>query len=178
MPIGLAFKLFFRALTDKPFADRVAPLLRAEAPPAAAPSAPPTPAAPKPAPPPARSDALTLLAVLQREGRLVDFLKEPIAGYDDAQVGAAVRDIHRDCAAALDRIFALKPLLDQPDGSPVEVPVGFDAARYQLAGNVSGQPPHRGRLRHPGWQATKLDLPQWTGSSAASTIVAPAEVEL
>jgi hypothetical protein len=121
---------------------------------------------------------LTLLAVLQREGRLIDFLKEPITGYDDAQVGAAVRDIHRDCAAALDRIFGLAPLLDQPDGSPVEVPAGFDAARFQLSGNVAGQPPYRGRLRHPGWQASKLELPRWTGQGGSANVVAAAEVEL
>ena len=75
-------------------------------------------------------------------------------------------------------MFALQPLLDQPDGSAVEIPVGFDAARFQLAGNVTGQPPYRGRLRHPGWQATKLDLPRWGGSTSAAMFVAPVEVEL
>jgi hypothetical protein len=177
MALVLAFKLFFRALFDKAFRQRVQPLLQPQAPaePTPAPASAPAPAAPAPS---ARSDALTLLAVLQREGRLIDFLKEPIAGYDDTQVGAAVRDIHRDCAAALDRIFALIPLIDQPDGSPMEVPAGFDAARFRLSGHVSGQPPYRGRLRHPGWQASKLELPRWTGSGTSANIVAPAEVEL
>jgi hypothetical protein len=175
MALVLAFKLFFRALFDRAFCQRVQPLLQPQAPGEQTPAPAPAPAAPAPS---ARSDALTLLAVLQREGRLIDFLKEPIAGYDDARVGAAVRDIHRDCAAALDRIFALTPLLDQPDGSPIEVSAGFDAARFQLRGNVSGQPPYRGRLRHPGWQASKLELPRWTGGSTSANIVAPAEVEL
>jgi hypothetical protein len=121
---------------------------------------------------------LTLLSVLQREGRLIDFLKEPIAGYNDAQIGAAVRDIHRDCAAALDRMFALKPLLDQPDGANVEVPAGFDAGRYRLTGNLAGQAPYRGTLRHPGWVATQTQLPEWNGQAASSNVVAPAEVEL
>lgn len=176
--LGLAFRAFWRILTDAVFARSVAPLFAPQ----------PVPAAPapekKPAPitplvkPPARSEALTLLAVLQREARLVDFLKESIAAYSDAQVGAAVRDIHRDAAAALDRLFALKPLLDQPEGANIEVPPSFDAARYRLTGHVAGSPPFRGSLQHPGWEATKITLPDWTGSPDSARIVAPAEVEL
>lgn len=174
MGIGLALKLFWRGLTDRDFSRRVEPLLHGEGPTLAAV---PTPvvSAPKL---PARSEALTLLAVLQREGRLVDFLKEPIAGYNDAQIGAAVRDIHRDCGAALDRVFGLKPVLDQSEGSAVNVPVGFDAAQYRLTGNVAGQPPFQGRLRHGGWEATRMQLPEWNGAASAAQIVAPAEVEL
>ena len=169
MGLGLAFKLFWRGLTDSAFAQRVEPILQGDIAP------PPAPSTPKPL---ARNDALTLLAVLQREGRLVDFLKEPIATYNDAQIGAAVRDIHRDCASALDRIFAIKPLLDQPDESPIEVPLGFDAAWYRLTGNVAGQPPYRGKLRHGGWEATRVHLPEWNGSATSAQVVAPIEVEL
>jgi hypothetical protein len=178
MGLGVAFKAFWRALTDSGFADQVARLLGGQ--PAATPlaAAAPAPVIPPVARPPARSEALTLLALLQREGRLIDFLQEPIAGYNDAQIGAAVRDIHRDCAAALGRVFALKPLLELADGSPVEVPYGFDAAKYHLTGNVAGQPPYRGTLRHPGWQATQVKLPEWNGSTAAANVVAPIEVEL
>jgi len=176
--LGLAFRVFWRTLTNDVFARSVEPLLGgATAAPPPAIAVKPTPPTPEPRPP-ARSEALTLLALLQREARLVDFLKEPIAGYSDAQVGAAVRDIHRDAAAALDRLFALKPLLDVPENSPVEVPLGFDAARYRLTGKVGGQPPFKGALRHPGWEATKVNLPEWNGSRDAARIVAPAEVEL
>ena len=170
MGLGLALKLFFKALGDKEFSARVEPLLRGEA----APVAPSQPMLK----PPARNEALTLLSVLQREGRLVDFLKEPIASYGDAQIGAAVRDIHRDCAAALDRLFAIQPLLDQPDGSAVDVPAGFDAAKFRLVGNVAGQPPYCGKLRHGGWAATKVQLPEWNGAAASANVVAPVEVEL
>ena len=52
--------------------------------------------APVARPKPARSEAIALLETLQREARLVDFIKEPIDVYADAQVGAAVREIHRD----------------------------------------------------------------------------------
>lgn len=173
MGLGTAFRAFWRALTDDGFSQRVGSLLEG-APPAVAPT--PTVAVTPKAP--ERSDALTLLAALQREGRLVDFLKEPIAGYSDAQIGAAVRDIHRDCVAVLDRVFALKPLLDQADASPVEVPSGFDAGKYRLTGKVAGQPPYRGTLRHPGWVATQIQLPEWSGQAASANVVAPAEVEI
>ena len=172
MGLGLAIKLFWRGLTDDVFARRVEPLLAGEI---SVPSPVAVPVAPKL---PARSEAMTLLAVLQREGRLIDFLKEPIGSYNDAQTGAAVRDIHRDCGAALDRIFGLKPLLDQPDGSPIDVPIGFDAGKYQFAGNVTGQPPYHGKLRHGGWEASKVQLPEWNGTASSAQVVAPAEVEL
>lgn len=125
----------------------------------------------------ARSQAIDLLAALQREARLIDFLKEPIAAYSDAQIGAAVRDVHRDSAAALERMFSLKPVLQDAEGSTVEVG-GGDAAKVRLTGNVSGAPPHRGVLRHQGWQASKLELPAWSGSERSALIVASAEVEL
>jgi hypothetical protein len=124
----------------------------------------------------ARSDALTLLAVLQREARLIDFLQEPIAPYTDAQVGAAVREVHAKASAVLERTLALQQVMGLPEGTVVQVPA--DASRVKLAGNVTGQPPYRGRLTHPGWEATKLELPAWTGANDAARIIAPAEVEL
>jgi hypothetical protein len=178
--IGTAFRAFFRSLGDSAVAEQIAAVLdgRAVLPVAAAPAPVATPVRQPPPTKAARSDALTLLSVLQRESRLVDFLKEPIAAYSDAQIGAAVRDVHRDASAALDRLFALVHVNDQAEGAEIEVPAGFDAARIRLTGNVAGSPPHRGRLVHPGWEATKVQLPEWTGSADAAMVVAPAEVEL
>src|SRR5262245_5919116 len=113
MGLGLALKAFFRTLRDRTFAEQVDRLLQGQALPPST-----TPASPLAdrlradliEPALARSDALTLLATLQREARLIDFLMEDLASYDDAQIGAAVRDVHRDCAAVLERIFALRPL--------------------------------------------------------------------
>ena len=186
---GLAFKAFFRVFNDATFADEVRRLLDGKAvpqqqPAVAAPAATPTtPAVLAPAPAPQklaakRSEALTLLAVLQREARLVDFLKESIAGYPDDQVGAAVREIHRDAAAALDRMFALTPVRTETEGAGVTVPAGYDAGRLRVVGNVTGAPPHAGTLAHAGWEATKVELPEWTGTDASARVVAPAEVEL
>jgi hypothetical protein len=180
MRLGLAFRAFFRIFGDEAFARQVEQISDGKAlPPPPPPPPPPAPAAPAAPAPPARSDALNLLAVLQREARLIDFMKESLAAYTDAQIGAAVRDVHRDCAAALERMFALRPVMEQPEGTPVDVPAGQDAAaRVRLTGNVSGQAQFRGVLRHQGWQATKIQLPEWNGTPEAAHIVAPAEVEV
>ncbi len=127
---------------------------------------------------PARSEALTLLAALQREARFVDFVKEPLASYSDAQIAAAAREVHRDCGAVLERFFALVPAVAQPEGSMLEVPAGYDAGRYRLTGNVTGQPPYRGKLVHPGWEATRCELPSWSGKEESARVVAPVEVEI
>lgn len=138
-----------------------------------------SPPEPTPTPqPPARSDALTLLSALQREARFLDFVQESLEGASDEQIGAVVRDVHRDCAAVLQRMFEIKPLLNQGEGESVEVPAGFDSARFRLTGNVQGQPPHQGRLEHHGWQATKCELPTWSGNTDSTLVIAPAQVEL
>jgi hypothetical protein len=78
----------------------------------------------------------------------------------------------------LDRLFDLRPVMSEAEGTTVQVAAGADATRVRLIGNVTGQPPFRGTLRHQGWEAGKIQLPEWTGSSAAANVVAPAEVEI
>lgn len=176
--VGVAFRAFFRILGDARLAEHVDRLLRGER---LATEPAPKPEAAKqelPKKEPVRNDALNLLSAMQREARLVDFLKEDLSGYADAQIGAAVRDVHRDCAAALERLFAVRPLETGGEGAEVQLPPGFDAGRYRLTGNVAGQPPFHGKLCHHGWLATKCELPAWTGNPAAAMIVAPAEVEI
>jgi hypothetical protein len=146
--------------------------------PTAVPPAPaPTPATPPPPAKPQRSDALSLLASLQREGRLLDFLKEPIDSYSDAQIGAAVRDIHRDCAAVIERQFGLRPVLEQAEGSAVSLS-SVSAERIRTTGPKAGQAATAGTLVHAGWMATRCELPTWTGDATAALVVAPAEVEI
>lgn len=117
--------------------------------------------------------AIALLALLQREGRFVDFLRESISDYSDERVGAAVRAVHRGCRKVLEEYVSLGPVLDRREGETVIVEADFDPAEIRLTGAVHGSPPFRGRLRHPGWRVLRLDLPP-----EASGIVAPAEVEL
>ena len=127
---------------------------------------------------PLQSEAITLLATLQREARLVDFLKEDLSNYSDEQVGAAVREIHRESKSVLDRFFAIKSIRDDEEGASIEVPAGFDAGRYRLTGKLTGTAPFLGTLRHHGWEATRCDLPAFTGSESAVKTIAPAEVEV
>ena len=177
--IVLAFRVFFRTLFNAAIAGQVARIFDIGAPAAEpAPALAPPPKKPPAPKPPLRREAITLLAALQREARLVDFVQEPLAGYSDAQIGAAVRDIHRDCGTLFERIFALRPVVKEQEGADVEIPAGFDPNRWRLTGHVAGEPPFRGRLVHPGWEATICELPTWSGSAAAARVVAPAEVEL
>jgi hypothetical protein len=119
--------------------------------------------------------ALHLLAVLQREGRLLDFCEEDLAGFSDAQIGAAARTVHDGCRKALRDAVTLEAVRPEKEGSAVEVPKGFDPAAVRLTGNVVGQPPFRGALRHHGWRVSKVMLPP---PPADPMLLAPAEVEL
>jgi len=127
---------------------------------------------------PARSEAITLLAALQREARLVDLVKQPLGNFSDEQIGAAARNVLADCGAVLDRFFVLQPLASQEEGSPCDVPPGYNPGCYKLSGQVEGSGPFHGRLVHHGWKATAVKLPAWTGSKDSALIIAPAEVEL
>ncbi len=108
----------------------------------------------------------------------MDIVKEPLGDYSDGQIGAAARDVLRDCGLVLDRLFAIRPLVEEAEGVELEAPAGFDATRFRLTGQVVGDPPYRGRLVHHGWQATRCELPQWSGSEQAALVIAPVELEL
>jgi len=136
----------------------------------AAPSKPDLPKKPSGAP-------LRLLALLQRDGRLLDFLLEDISGYDDAQVGAAVRDIHRACRKVLEDHLTLERVLSGEEEQEVTVPGGFDPSAVRLTGNVTGQPPFRGVLRHAGWRVKSMKLAE-PPAGQDEFVVAPAEVNL
>lgn len=194
MRVWLAVQCFFKLLFSADFARQVQELTAGKPPqstPGAAagsgqepgsdqrvPAKTPTAATPTAAPPSQRSDAITLLATLQREARFVDIVTEPLDGYSDAQVGAAARDVLRDSGKVLDRLFSLSRVADVEEGNRVELPASYDTGKYRLTGNVSGDPPLAGRLVHAGWQATACELPAWTGGQQAALVIAPAEVQV
>nr|WP_170299802.1 DUF2760 domain-containing protein [Desulfobacter hydrogenophilus] len=120
---------------------------------------------------------LHFISVLQREGRLLDFFAEELSVYDDEQIGAAVRSIQEDCKKSVDKYLSLVPVIDKEEGDVVEVESGFDPNAITLTGNVSGEPPFTGVLRHRGWKAAKNEVPKLSDVQDAS-IVAPAEVEV
>jgi hypothetical protein len=122
--------------------------------------------------------AVQMLAILQREGRLVDFLKEDLQPYRDDQIGAAVRSIHQGCQAALLEHLDLEPILGDVEGAEVTVPLNFDPKAIRLTGNVSGNPPFKGTLRHHGWRVLRVDLPHLIAPQGKGWILTPAEVEI
>jgi Domain of unknown function (DUF2760) len=154
--IWLALRTFWRIITEPEFAARVEPLF------SRAPSGP----------------DLRVLAVLQRDGRLVDFLEEEIDAYSDAQIGAAVRDIHRGCRKSLHDYLTIEPVIDAAEEQRVTVPVDFDPAAIRLVGNVNGSPPFQGILKHHGWRVRSVHLPLLPVARDDASVLSPAEVEI
>ena len=183
--ISLAVGTFFSILGDGEFAARVQ-RLRNGAPVTAAPTAAPV-ATPAPAPTPqpavpalkqASPDAaLQLLGLLQRDARFIDFVEEDVAGYSDADIGAAARVVHGGCRTVLREHFTIRPVREEAEGSRVTLPEGFDATAVRLTGNVVGKAPFTGSVSHRGWRVQDVRLPKLAASHDTS-IIAAAEVEL
>jgi hypothetical protein len=123
------------------------------------------------------SKGLQLLALLQREGRFVDFLEQDVTKFTDEEVGAAARIVHEGCRKVLHRVTSVAPLRSENEGARVVIAPGFSRAEITLVGDVRGTAPFHGTLRHRGWRASDLNLPEVTAGHAAY-VLAPAEVEL
>jgi len=115
--------------------------------------------------------------LLQREGRLVDFLQQEVSKFSDSQIGQAARVVHEGCRRTLLRYLEVEPVLEQTEGEPTTVKDGFDPSTIKLVGNVVGSAPFKGVLRHKGWRAREIRLPE-TLADHDFKILAPAEVEL
>ena len=176
--LAYAFRCFFSVLSNGEIPAEIAPELVPEL-------AQPMPVfewapeleTPAPESPESVDRAVQMLALLQRDGRLIDFITEDIAPYQDAQIGAAARDVHESCRKAIDHYLTLEPVIASEEGQPVTVEPGFDPAAIKLIGNVTGRPPLRGLLRHRGWRVARVDLPPLPESDGR-LIIAPAEVEI
>jgi hypothetical protein len=178
--VWLAFVCFFRLLFGKQLPGEAAKYLPASsAPPKPLPA--PEPKIDKPKPPSSaqahREGALAFLALLQREGRFVDFVREGLETYSDAEIGAAARDVHRGCKKVLEQHLSIEPVMPGAEEEKVSVPKGFDPAEVRLIGEAKGEPPYRGTLRHHGWRVVDAKLPTLADGIDRS-VIAPAEVEL
>lgn len=120
---------------------------------------------------------LRLLQALQQGGRLVDFLKEDLRAYSDAQVGAAVRKIHQDCAELVEELVTIRHLRDEPEGATIQVLKGYNPSELKIIGNIRGEPPYTGVLVHRGWKVHKQSLPKQTGEMSPE-VICPAEIEV
>jgi len=154
--LWLGLKAFWRSVTDAEFATRVEPLFETSI----------------------QGPDLRVLAVLQRDGRLIDFLEEDIDPYTDAQIGAAVRDIHRGCRKSLRDYLTIEPIMSAAEDAPVTITPDFDPAAIRLIGNVNGSPPFQGVLKHHGWRVKAVHLPVLPVARDDSSVLAPAEVEI
>src|SRR5882672_1683095 len=129
--IVLAFSCWFRILLGKPLRPEVAKLL--PEPPKALPvperkPEPENKPETKPAPSAHRDGALALLALLQREGRFVDFVREPLDTFSDAEIGAAARDVHRGCRKVIEQHLKLEAVMPGAEEDKVSAPKDFDPA--------------------------------------------------
>lgn len=175
--LWFAWLCFVRVLFDARFAAAVwgvRQLPGPQAPPAVAPSPPAPPPAPKVD---TNGSALQLVALFQREGRLVDFLQQDIASFPDADVGVAARVVHEGCRRALRSHATVDPVRTEAEGARITLSAGFAADEVKLVGDVRGEPPYTGVVRHRGWRVTRLDLPKAVGGHDPH-VIAPAEVEL
>ena len=179
MSLGIACRAFFAALFDREAAKRIRNAMDSTEIPATAPL--PTPSAASGEAPEkklaksSRSDALTLLSTLQREARLLDLIQEPLDQYQDAQIGAAAREVLKDSRQTLERMFGIAPLAEEEEGASVAIQPGTSANRMRLLGKSEGK---TGTLTHRGWQATSCDIPQWSGGKSEAWILSPTEIEV
>lgn len=168
MSLGAAFKAFFQALKGGEL------IPKSEIPP---------PPPPPELPPPVddkeifANGAVYALVLLQREGRLIDFLQEDISGFANDQIGVAVRQIHENCKKVLNENFQVSAVRNEDEQSRVEIADGFDPSAIRLTGNVPENGPFSGTLVHRGWRAAALKFPERSGE-LDPRIIAPAEVEL
>lgn len=175
--VPYAFRCFFSILSNAEIPRDIAEKLVKPAPPAEAPEPVTRLKVVEKAVPETFDRAVQMLALLQREGRLIDFLVENISAYPDVQLGAGVRSIHASCQKVLADYVTLEPVLNSEEDQPVTVPEGTDPAAIKLIGNIAGAPPVRGVLRHKGWRVKQVNLPPLP-AEAGRMVVAPAEVEI
>lgn len=176
--LSYAFRSFFSIVSRGEVPEDIAPEITGTTPPATTPPPPSLAPAPPPDAEESSDRAVQMLALLQRDGRLIDFFSEDITPYQDAQIGAAVRELHANCRQVLEQYVKLEPIMTGEEDAPVTVEAGFDPAAVKLIGNVRGQAPLRGLLRHRGWRVTEVKLPPLSTQKTGRTIIAPAEVEI
>ena len=121
--------------------------------------------------------ALKLLALMQKDGRLIDFINEDVNQFSDEQVAGAARVVHQGVKKTLADHVKFEAVSDVIEGNDVNLEADFDRNAYQLTGNISGDAPYNGTLIHKGWKVSELSLPSVVAGTDLK-VVAPAEVEL
>lgn len=120
--------------------------------------------------------AYQILYLFQKEGRLIDLLKEDVSGYDDETLGGAIRPIHEGCRKLLEDRLILEPVLNEEEGSEVTLEE-IDPESIKLSGSVPASGPYTGELIHRGWRLKECNLPELVGGWKGN-VIAPAEIEI
>jgi hypothetical protein len=102
---------------------------------------------------------------------------EDIHRLPDAQIGQAVREVHKKAQAALKQHAVIDVVLSGNEGDTTTVPKGFDPSAIRVVGNVTGQPPFTGQINHPGWRVKELKLAT-PPEGADEFVLQPAEVQI
>lgn len=118
-----------------------------------------------------------LLKLLQRESRLVDLLMEDLSSFDDATIGSSVRPVLAKARKTLVEYVQLETILQGVEGAQTTVDPGFDPAAIKLVGAVTGQPPFRGQVCHPGWKVRGHKIPA-SQPGGGGLVIEQAEVEI
>jgi len=121
-----------------------------------------------------RSEAITLLALLQRRAGLIDLIYEDLQGLSDEQIGAMARGVLDQTHQCLEECLIVSTIVDGQEGDSIEIPDAASPNRWSILGDVSSE---RGRLMHPGWIASQLELPRWKGSEENSLVISPVKVD-
>ena len=121
-----------------------------------------------------RSEAITLLALLQRRAGLVDLIYEDHEGLSDEQLGAMARGVLDQSHQCLEECLIVSTIVDGQEGEVIEIPDAASPNRWSILGDISSQ---RGRLMHPGWIASQLELPGWKGSEENALVISPIKVD-
>jgi len=156
-----------RAKRDPAFATKLTALLGGAD---LKPVEPPKPVKPSGAP-------LRMLALLQAEARLVDFLMEDVQPFSNEDIGKAAREVHKKGQAALKRHAVIEAVLPGNEGDSATVPLGFDPSAIRVIGNVTGHPPFKGSINHPGWRVKELKLAP-PPEGVDEFVLQPAEVQI
>jgi hypothetical protein len=121
-----------------------------------------------------RSEAITLLALLQRRAGLVDLIYEDLDELTDDQIGRMARDVLDQAHRCLEECLELTTLVEQIEGELIDIPDSASPNRWNMVGDSSSS---AGRVIHPGWIANKLQLPGWRGSQENAFVIAQVKVD-
>lgn len=134
-----------------------------------------------------RSEAIELLAALQREARFIDFIKDDISVTSCSRetLFEIVKMVHDRCADTCEKIFSIRPLSDEdeiklgssenPRGDSTQAKI-TNTTEHKLLTEGPNSRPNK-RIIHHGWYATKCDLPKWQGDKKDEFVIAPREYE-